>query len=209
MPVPSKERRKFLEQARKQYQEDLRDDAPAVDYLTTTRGLSWDNVTYFRVGVVGNPLPGHENYRGMLAIPYTAPNGDTLSIRFRRLNGDGAKYLTAPGDKPRLFNTSSIERHSDIICVTEGEFDAMVLNQVGLPAMGVPGANTWRKEWTLILKPYRTVYIFIDGDDPGRQFGKTIAEGLSNARIIDLGDGMDVNSYFLENGAEEIMKKVK
>jgi DNA primase len=145
----------------------------------------------------------------MLSIPYTAPNGDTLSIRFRRLQGDGPKYLTAPGDKPRLFNTPAVERYSDIMCITEGEFDTMILSQAGLPAMGVPGAQAWKKEWFLILKPYRTIYIFVDGDDPGRKFGQMIAEKLSNARIIELGDGMDVSSFYLENDADAILRKVK
>lgn len=221
MPVPSKERREFLEKARLTYQENLTDDAAVIDYLATTRGLSWDSVQYFRLGVVKDPLPGHEGYAGKLAIPYIAPNGDTLSIRFRQPNdeyGNGPKYLTVPGDKPRPFNTSSIERHSDIMCMTEGEIDTMTLHQLGLPSIGIPGANVWKTEWPLIFNPYRTVYVFTDGDDAGKKFGEMIADCLSNARIISMGkyideDGneksCDVNKRYLLEGADAILRKVK
>lgn len=183
------------------------------------RGLSADSVHYFRLGVADDPLPGHEAYRGMLSIPYLAPNGDTLSIRFRRLNGDGPKYLTMPGDKPRPFNTSSIERHAVNICLTEGEFDTMILHQLGLPSIGIPGVRSWKEEWCHIFTPYKTVYGFIDGDAPGREFGKKMGELLPNFRGIDMGsyqDGegneisLDVNSTFLQiNGANIILGKVE
>lgn len=217
MPVPSQERRTFLESARKRYQEALPDNPDVAEYLTKTRGLSWDSVNYFRLGVVEDPLPSHEHYQGMLAIPYIAPNGDTLSIRFRNLADTGPKYLTMPGDKPRPFNTPSIERHAVNICLTEGEIDTMILHQLGLPAIGIPGAKVWKKEWSLIFKPYRIVYVFTDGDTAGREFGQMIAGELSNARIIDMGtyidqDGNtvshDVNTRYLVEGADAILRKV-
>jgi len=217
MPVPSQERRAFLERARKSYQEQMNTAPAVVEYLTKTRGLSEASVAYFRLGAVVDPLPSHEAYRGMIAIPYTAPNGDTLSIRFRRIEGDGAKYLTMPGDKPRPFNTSSIERHTDFICMTEGEFDSMIAHQIGLPAIGIPGVQTWKDDWGLIFAPYRTVYGLCDGDEAGRDFGKRIAEKLPNFRMIDMGrhitpDGedisVDVNTAYLLHGTEWLLKKV-
>ncbi|GAA2687772.1 toprim domain-containing protein [Nonomuraea recticatena] len=217
MPVPSKERRTFLESARKTYQEALTEDAFAVDYLTTTRGLSWDSVTYFRLGVVGDPLPGHEAYKGMLAIPYIAPNGDTLSIRFRNLRDNGPKYLTLPGDKPRPYNTAAIERYTSAMWITEGEIDSITLHEVGVPAIGIPGANTWRNDWALIFKPYQEVLIPVDGDDAGHKFGRGIAEQLENARVIDMGTYIDdngeershdVNSFFVMHGQEALLRKV-
>lgn len=217
MPVPSPERRKFSESARKRYQETLAPDDAEGLYLTKTRGLSWDSVSYFRLGVVRDPLPGHEDYVGMLAIPYLAPNGDTLTIRFRNLTGNGPKFRTLPGDKPRPYNTSALERHSADIWIPEGEPDTWILHQLGLPSCGLPGATTWKSEWKHIFAPYRTVYVPMDGDVAGRKFGEKIAESLSNARLIDMGkyvdsDGEekshDVNSYFLENGPEATLKKV-
>lgn len=214
--MPSPERRTFLESARKKYQETLTPESDAGQYLTKTRGLSWDSVSYFRLGVVDDPLPGHEDYSGMLSIPYLAPNGDTLQVRFRRLSGEGPKFRTMTGDKPRPYNTAALERHSLDLWLTEGEPDTWILHQLGLPANGIPGATVWKSEWKHIYEPYRTVYVPFDGDDAGRKFGKMIAEQLSNARPIDMGTFVDeegekshdVNSYFIHEGAEATLKKV-
>lgn len=217
MPVPSPERRTFLELARKNYQATLTPEHAAGQYLVTTRGLSWDSVAYFRLGVVEDPLPGHEAYKGMLAIPYLAPNGDTLTIRFRRLGTEGPKFQTLPGDKPRPYNTSALERHSQDIWITEGEPDTWILHQLGLPSNGMPGATVWKPDWKHIYAPYRTVYVPTDGDDAGKKFGRMLVEHLENVRPIDMGTytdgdgvvmGHDVNSYFIEHGPEATLKKV-
>lgn len=196
------------------------ENAAAIDYLATTRGLSWDNVQYFRLGVVDDPLPGHESYRGMLSIPYTAPNGDTLSIRFRQPTDDfiGPKYLTLPGDTPRLYNTSALDRHEDFMCLTEGEIDTATAHQIGLPSIGIPGVQAWKPEWALIFKPYRVTYVFTDGDEPGDTFGRMIAEQVPNARPISMGrwtnengedKSCDVNKRVQIDGPDWVLGKVK
>jgi hypothetical protein len=225
MPVPSLERRTFLERARRKYQEDLTPDGDAGRYLTETRHLSWDSVSYFRLGVVNDPLPGHESYRGMLAIPYIAPNGDTLQIRFRRLFGEGPKFKTMPGDIPRPYNTPDLEKFSNDIWITEGEPDTWILHQLGLPSVAIPGATVWRPEWKYIFAQYRTIYVPCDGDEAGYKFGQMLAEVMSNVRPIDMGkyetldrtgeddytqieNSHDVNSYYIQEGAEATLKKV-
>lgn len=214
--MPSKERREFLEEARKNYQESLTSESVAGQYLTTTRGLSWANVNYFRLGVVNDPLPGHEEMRGMLSIPYLAPNGDTLTIRFRRLGEDGPKYRSMHSDTPRPYNTPALERHSLDFWITEGEPDTWILQQLGLPANGFGGANTWKSHFRHIYAQYRTVFVACDGDTAGKDFGKAIATSLPNARAIDMGTyeddegehSHDVNSFFLMEGPEATLRKV-
>ncbi|SDH17892.1 hypothetical protein SAMN05421505_11278 [Sinosporangium album] len=208
MPVPSPERRKSLEQARKQYQQDLMSSEDVSRYLTENRGLSWETITHFRLGVVGNPSPEHDDYRGMLAIPYMAPNGDTLSIRFRNLSRDGPKYRSMPGDKPRPYNTSAVERAEDYIVLAEGEMDTMSGHQVGLPTIGVPGANCWKPEWAHIFHQYRRVIVPMHGDPAGRKFGASIAEKLSNTYLVDLGDGNDMNSIHTASGPGALREKL-
>lgn len=216
MPVPSAERRKFSEEARKTYQESLTPESDAGQYLTETRGLSWDSVAFFRLGVVESPLPGHEDMRGMLSIPYLAPNGDTLTVRFRRLGDEGPKYRSMHGDAPRPYNTQALERHSLDFWITEGEPDTWTCHQLGLPVTGFGGANTWKPLFRHIYAQYRTVFIPCDGDKAGREFGKSIATSLPNARPIDMGTYVDeegehahdVNSFFLMEGREATLKKV-
>jgi len=216
MPVPSLERRKFLEEARKRYQAFLSPESDAGMYLTKMRGLSWDSVSYFRLGVVNDPLPGHEEFRGMLSIPYLAPNGDTLTIRFRRLGDEGPKYRSMTGDTPRPYNTPALERLSRDFWIVEGEPDTWTLHQLGLPVNGYGGANTWKSYFRHIYAQYRTVFVPTDGDKAGKDFGKSIAKDLPNARVIDMGTytdeegehAHDVNSYYLMEGPEATLRKV-
>lgn len=153
----------------------------------------------------------------MLVIPYIAPNGDTLQIRFRRLAGEGPKFRTMPGDKPRPYNTASLERHSLDLWITEGEPDTWVLQELGIPSCAIPGATVWHESWKYIFQPYRFVYVPFDGDDAGRKFGRMIVDKVSNARPIDMGtfiddEGVekshDVNSYWLVHGDEATLRKV-
>lgn len=182
-----------------------------------TRGLSWANVSFFRLGVVDAPLPGHEDFAGMLSIPYIAPNGDTVTIRFRRLGDEGPKYRSMHGDTPRPYNTPALERATKDFWITEGEPDTWILHQLGLPANGFGGANTWKPCFRHIYSQYRTVFIPCDGDAAGKKFGESIAKDLPNARPIDMGTYIDdegeershdVNSYYLMYGPDETLRKV-
>lgn len=66
MTMLSKEQKSFLWDASVKYHEAV-DDSPAAAYLER-RGLA--QAAKFKLGYVAEPLPGHEMYRGMLAIPY-------------------------------------------------------------------------------------------------------------------------------------------
>ncbi len=184
--------------------------SPAEEYLTN-RGLAPDSIRSFRLGYVADSMPGHEKYRGRIAIPYLSPDLATLQIRFRRLgDGDGAKYLTVPGDIPRPYNTRVLELPVSTMAVCEGEIDAIAATQAGVPAIGIPGVKAWRNEWALPLDQYDVLYILADNDDSGQgaELGETIARRCSNARIILMDTGHDVNSFVQEHGPEALRRKV-
>ena len=83
----------------------------------------------FGLGFVGDPLPGHELYRGCPGHPVPAvvilAGMVGRVIRFRRLDDGKPKYMTLPGDKPRLFNTNALTHYSRDMAITEGEIDAI------------------------------------------------------------------------------------
>ncbi|WP_433227342.1 hypothetical protein [Microtetraspora malaysiensis] len=229
MLVPSKSSLEFLAQATRQYQRAMR-GSPAEEYLMS-RGLQPDSLRSFRLGYVADSMPGHEKYRGRLAIPYLNPDLMTLQIRFRRIgDGNGPKYLTVTGDTPRPYNTRALEIPSSCMCVCEGELDAITATQAGLPAIGIPGVKAWRKEWRLALDQYDVVYILADNDplqkrancrecadkgadecqghNVGNEFAETLAAQMENARIILMDEGHDVNSFVQEHGPEALRRKV-
>jgi hypothetical protein len=204
MPVPSDSLRAFLERASKLYHSQL--DEPVSEYLTG-RGLDAEAAAKFRLGAVVDPLPGHEQYRGCLAIPYLTPSGSVTSIRFRNLSGHGAKYLTVAGDKPRIYNTAALERGTRAMCVTEGELDAAVAEVCELPTIGAPGAESWMPLWGRLIAQYDVVYTLSDDDDAGQEFAYKVAKTADNVRNVVMTGG-DVTTFFLENGAEELRGKV-
>lgn len=206
MPVPSDSLRAFLERASKLYHSQL--DEPAREYLTgPERGLDEATIAKFRLGVVADPLPGHEHYRGCLAIPYLTPSGSVTSIRFRTLSGYGAKYLTVAGDKPRIYNTAALEQGTRAMCVTEGELDAAVADMCELPTIGIPGAEAWLPLWGRLISQYDVVYTLSDDDDAGQDFAYKVAKTADNVRNVVMTGG-DVTTYYLEHGAEELRAKV-
>lgn len=96
--MPSNTSKQFLERATRQYQQDLRgaEGADARTYLGTIRHLSQDSAQSFRLGYVGNPLSGHEQYAGKLAIPYITASG-IVAMRFRALPQRNPDYVP-PGE---------------------------------------------------------------------------------------------------------------
>ncbi|AEJ93373.1 DNA primase [Mycobacterium phage SuperCallie99] len=202
--------RKYLWEATTRYRESL-NGSPAAAYLES-RGLFENRVRAFGLGYVEDPLPGHEYYRGCLAIPYMrwSPwrNWTVASIRFRRLDGGTPKYMTVAGDKPRLYNTAALARYSKDMAITEGEIDAITAELCGIPSVGAPGSQMWKPHFRELFLGYRTVNILADGDDAGMEFAKSVAKTLPNARIIPMPDGEDVNSLVMTQGKDALLERI-
>ena len=198
--------RSFLLQATQRYAATIED---ASDYLSS-RQLSVEEAKVFHLGVVVDPLPGHEPYKGRLAIPYITPSG-VVDIRFRDLTGThDAKYMGLVGAETTMFNTQAVFAADDYICVTEGEFDCIMMSvKTQHPTVGIPGANNWKKHYAKILDDFDVVVVLADGDAPGLEFGKKISRELGNVNIISMPDGEDVNSMMIKNGSEWLDERIR
>ena len=178
----------------------------AEDYLEK-RGITQDAARTFRLGVVADPLPGHENYKDRLVIPYSTKTG-IVDLRFRAMNHAEPKYLGLPGATTHLYNVTSVFDAKDWIAICEGEIDTITLNSIGFPTIGVPGANNWKKHYTKILQDFDKVYIFADGDQAGADFGRSLAREMNNVIVIQMPEGEDVNSMYLSKGKEYFLDKI-
>lgn len=201
--------RETMERATKQYESDV---AQIADYLRG-RGIDGATAKKFRLGYVASPIIGHEQYRNRLAIPYITPAG-VVDIRFRCVEDHACKdyhhpkYLSQPGHRTRLFYTSSIMSATDTIAIVEGELDAVILNKIGIPAVGVPGAQGWQGDYyPRIFSDFQNILVFGDGDEAGQNFARAVVKSLEDATIIDIPTGMDITDLYLAFGADEIMKR--
>jgi len=183
-------------------------------------GITFDIAVKYRLGYVGRPLAGDEGFAGALAIPYLSPAGVT-SIKFRMLNGDGPKCLHHTGTRARLYNVNSYFAAEDAIGITEGETDAIVATEIlGLPSIGIPGAEAWNPRnaeiWKPVFKDFSRVIVLADGDPPnertglrpGRELAKRITESLTwRVRVVECPEGFDVSSMVAAGRGEELRRR--
>lgn len=104
-------------------------------------------------------------------IPYFH-YGELVSIRHRLKDREGDKYRPEFAGLPaQLFNVdclddlefSALESGEVVLC--EGEKKALVLGQQAIPAVSIPGVETWKghkEEWLPLFKDTSTVYIALD-----------------------------------------------
>ena len=195
------------------YQDQLWSDEATdqLDYLTVDRGLDIATIARFQLGAVVNPVDSDNHSRGKIAIPYLTPNGP-VALRFRKMpDQDGPKYFQPAGSKLSIFNVTQFNVPSRWIVVTEGEMDCMTAVQAGLPAVGLPGASSWRDHYSIIFAGYERVIICADNDDKGAgaAFAEKIAAAVPAPAIFLMDEGHDVNSYVKEHGAEAFREYIK
>jgi DNA primase len=178
----------------------------AEDYLAS-RGITREAARLARLGVVGEPEIGHEAFQGRLSIPYITKTG-VVDLRFRSLNpAVEPKYMGMTGAETKMYNVLDIDRAGDWIGICEGELDTITLSAcVGIPCVGVPGANSWKKHYTRLLADFERVFVFSDGDQPGKEFAISLSRELP-VTIVQMPDGEDVNSCYVRYGSQYIRER--
>lgn len=177
------------------YDDDVR-RTRAVEYAAS-RGISPESVELFG-------LYYDRSKRG-IAIPYYSAIGKHVATRHRQIDG-GAKYLGEAGSNLHLFNV--VDAYESPVYLTEGEFDCIVLKQLGLHAVGVPGIQGFKEEWKWLFQSARVLIAF-DGDDAGRTGARKVARVLgtvtSDVSIIDMPEGMDITDLHLQGRLKEVL----
>jgi DNA primase len=202
----SDELRQSLGIAADRYHNALALDLPARNFLLG-RGIESAAERDFHLGVVDGAIAEHASYQGWISIPYLTRLGGVVQLKFRRLSGDGQKYMSS-GGQPRLYNTLALDRADSLgyVALCEGEFDAIILDAYcGIPAVAIPGVDTWasRPEWREIFQGFSKVLVFADQDEPGRKLASRILHDLDTARLVSL-PAKDVNECYLSHGADKI-----
>lgn len=215
--MPSVKQKKSLWEAASTYRMSL-PGSPGEEYLRG-RGLWDDRLKSLGLGYVAEPLPGHDWYKGWLAIPYLrwSPRlkWTCVSIRFRCIedhdHGKHGKYMSNEGDSPHLYNAYALLEDRPDIAITEGEFDAMSVILGGLPAVGVPGVKSPEKHWWDPFEGYETVYLFVDNDDDGQgvDFAREVKRTLTNVVPIMADKGEDANSMAQKYGFDWYRERLK
>jgi hypothetical protein len=87
------------------------------------------------------------------------------------------------GVGPLLFN-SDILSLVDYVYITEGPVDALLLAQLGFPAVShTGGANGWQSSWFKYFTKQKTIYYVADNDAVGIKAAKLVSKSLGENRV--------------------------
>lgn len=150
----------------------------------------------------------HERHR--VGIPIRDETGDELGELAYDPTGEHPPKMLAPAGVPRclfpppeLIADRELDEHRTVWLV-EGEPDAIRMWSLGIPAVAVPGAASWRDEDAARFAGRRwRVIVCFDADQAGRAGAQKAAAAIVNAggdaRILDLDasrdDGFDLTDF--------------
>jgi hypothetical protein len=119
-------------------------------------------------------LPG-----GGVSVPYYAEDGAELFTRERdRPGGPRFRQPSGVGLQPYGLWRLDEPRRAGHVYITEGESDAWTLWNAGMPALGLPGAQSARCLGAEHLAGIGTVYVCPDNDQAGRKMVGDVTDRL-------------------------------
>ena len=152
--------------ARPQRPQAKRPSGAALQWLRD-RGLTDDTIADFKLGAEGD----------VVALPYLR-DGELVNIK-RRSVTDKRRMWQEKDAEPCLFGWHLIEPSCRVVAITEGEFDAMVLHQAGIPALSVnqgAGNHQWiDSDWERLHR-FSEILVCFDDDDAGRKGAREVAQ---------------------------------
>lgn len=164
------------------------------------RGLTVATIEKFMIGF-------HE---GRFTIPIRDAKGTLVNVRRYKPNAREPKdkmmsWSRGTGSR-RLFLPEVLEYHDEVVLV-EGEMDAIIGQQYGLPTMShTAGAAAWDRRWNLEFEG-KVVFICYDCDDAGRRGARKVEGEIQrfakSVHVIALplkGKGDDLTNYFVDQG---------
>jgi len=154
------------------------------------RGITKESVEKYKIG--------YSEKQDMITIPIYSPDGICVGMVGRSI--EGKEFKNTPGlPKSRiLFNLHRARKH-DTVYVVESSFDAIRLDQNGIPAVATLGANVSRNQIELLTKYFNNAIVVGDNDDAGKGMQQKILDRLGSratlinipSRFKDIGDMTD------------------
>lgn len=183
-------------------EDNLTNSSKALTWLNEERGIGPGTAQRLHLGFVqsiGNLAgEGAEDIadKGWLAFP--AIEGDkVISMKYRSLAAK--RFSRQPNMATALWNTETIDPFEPVYLV-EGEFDACVLEQIGLHAVSVPSAGTkLTPDMKDKIMQASCVILAGDTDGPGSVYLEKLWKELGERTFwLKWPDAKDANEFFLK-----------
>lgn len=161
-------------------------------------------------GIIDRHLLGWNGRR--ITIPVFDRDGEVLAYRFAKSPNDptdGPKMLSEVGSVVELYGWDTLARHPHTVVICEGEFDRLVLESRGIPAVtSTGGAGIFRAEWVPYFSGISRVFICFDRDEAGQAGAANVKRLLRAAAIVklpaDVGENGDITDYFVRLGKSRV-----
>ena len=129
---------------------------------------------------------GYSEKQDMVTVPVHTPSG--MLVGFVGRSVEGKEFKNTPGlpKSKVLFNLHRVKT-ANTVYVVESSFDAIRLNQCGMPAVATLGANVSNIQTDLLQKYFNNIYIIADNDEAGGNMKSRIQDKLgSRVTVINL-----------------------
>lgn len=118
-------------------------------------------------------------------IPYFDAARKVVSVRLRLALEGPLRFAWRRGSKPIPYGLWRLDqaRSDGYLLLVEGESDCHTLWSCGIPALGLPGADSWTPDWAELLQGL-TLYAWKEPDEGGSRFVRSIGQCLPELRVI-------------------------
>jgi DNA primase len=138
--------------------------------------------------------------RHPLIIPYIDERHRPFFFQARAIDKNiQPKELNFQGTIPFPYNKEVLDGKPGTVYLCEGAIDTLTLLGNGFSAVGIPGANSFKPEWSGLFRN-KKVILCLDNDEAGRAGEERISSllkeaGLETRSLGLLPDGEDINSW--------------
>lgn len=174
------------------------------------QGLIDETIDYFELGYC--PSCPTSPYSASYTIPITY-QGKLYNLRHRLTNPNGSgKYRPEMAGLPAcMFNADALHNQEWMTVLVEGEVKAMVLEQYGFNAVGIPGASAFKEKWVKLFSTNQIIYVALDpgAEEQALSIGQSLKGNGIQVRIVHLPVKPDDFLVVYKGTPAELMKFLK
>jgi CHC2 zinc finger len=138
------------------------------------------------------------DWYGTPAVGIEYGNG---SLRYRVGLTGKDRFRWRKGSTPSLYWIDHLPEDAEYALVCEGETDVAAATFLGIPAVGVPGVDTWKPEWARQL-PEKNLVLWVEPDQGGQNLADAMSRDIPGLRVIEAPPGIkDICELLAQAGA--------
>ena len=172
-----KQSNKNYEKAYNVWQYNLKENPTAYLYLKS-RGLDDKTIKKFKIGY--NSFDFGDYKLNAVVIPI---NNHCFTARNILNEEDGIRYYKSKGCQLEIFNSEILNSDIKYCVITEGEFDCLSFESIGINAISLGSANNIHKFIELEKLNEITYILALDNDEAGQNAKNSLIEYFNNNKI--------------------------